>query len=379
MRPLKLTLWAFGPYADKTEIPLEKLGSRGLYLITGDTGAGKTTLFDAITYALYGEPSGDVRDPSMFRSKYASAETPTAVELVFSCGQSCYTVRRSPEYERPSRRGGGTTTQKAEAELHLPDGTIITKAREVTAAVTQIIGLSRSQFSQVAMIAQGDFLKLLLADTKTRQEIFRELFHTRCYMILQERLKAESGALRDACAAARSSVQQYIQGVLARPEDPSADQLDQAKEGALPLEDTMALIASLLERDQSDAEETDRSMGQVNQSLAQVHTLLGKAQEVQRARQELAQAQERRGRWRQRQRQPPPGCPSSVPPFPGRKICASKSLHWTRRCPATRSWSRLSGPMMRWSAASWKSKQRWRRPHSVRRRRHRRWRHWRNP
>lgn len=294
MRPLKLTLWAFGPYADKTEIPLEKLGSRGLYLITGDTGAGKTTLFDAITYALYGEPSGDVRDPSMFRSKYASPETPTAVELVFSCGQSCYTVRRSPEYERPARRGGGTTTQKAEAELHLPDGTVITKAREVTAAVTQIIGLSRSQFSQVAMIAQGDFLKLLLADTKTRQEIFRELFHTRCYMILQERLKAESGALRDACAAARSSVQQYIQGALARPEDPLADQLALAKEGSFPLEDTMALIERLLDRDQSDAEATDQAIGEVNQSLAQVHTLLGKVQEVQRARQELTQAQERR-------------------------------------------------------------------------------------
>ena len=145
------------------------------------------------------------------------------------------------------------------------------------------------------MIAQGDFLKLLLADTKTRQEIFRELFHTRCYMVLQERLKAESGTLRDACAAARSSVQQYIQGVLARPEDPLADQLALAKEGSLPLEDTMALIERLLARDQSDEEETARSMDAVNQSLAQVHTLLGKAQEVQRARQELAQAQARRG------------------------------------------------------------------------------------
>ena len=294
MRPLKLTLWAFGPYADKTEIPLETLGSSGLYLITGDTGAGKTTLFDAITYALYGEPSGDVRDPSMFRSKYAAPETPTAVELVFSCGAACYTVRRSPEYERPARRGGGTTIQKAEAELHLPDGSIITKAREVTAAITQILGLSRSQFSQVAMIAQGDFLKLLLADTKTRQEIFRELFHTRCYMILQERLKAESGALRDACSAARSSVQQYIQGVLSQPEDPLGDALRQAKEGTLPFAETVALIERLLAQDQSDAEETDRAIADRNESLAQVHTLLGKAQEVQRARQELAQAQARR-------------------------------------------------------------------------------------
>ncbi|WP_308857149.1 SMC family ATPase [uncultured Oscillibacter sp.] len=294
MRPLKLTMWAFGPYADKTEIPLETLGSSGLYLITGDTGAGKTTLFDAITYALYGEPSGDVRDPSMFRSKYAAPETPTMVELVFSCGAACYTVRRSPEYERPARRGGGTTIQKAEAELHLPDGRIITKAREVTAAITQILGLSRSQFSQVAMIAQGDFLKLLLADTKTRQEIFRELFHTRCYMTLQERLKAESGALRDACAAARSSVQQYIQGILSQPEDPLEDALQQAKEGNLPLAETVALIERLLAQDQSNAEETDRAIADGNASLAQVHTLLGKAQEVQRARKELAQAQERR-------------------------------------------------------------------------------------
>ena len=105
MRPLKLTMWAFGPYAGQVELDLERLGQRGLYLITGDTGAGKTTIFDAIAYALYGEPSGDNREPSMFRSKYAQPDTPTRVELVFSYGGQVYRVRRSPEYERPAKRG----------------------------------------------------------------------------------------------------------------------------------------------------------------------------------------------------------------------------------------------------------------------------------
>ena len=163
MRPLKLTVSAFGPYAGTVVMDLEQLGEQGLYLITGDTGAGKTTIFDAITYALYGEPSGEDRDPSMFRSKYAQPETPTQVELVFSYGGRTYTVRRNPEYERPARRGGGTALQRAEAELRLPDGRLVTRAREVTAEITRIIGLDRSQFSQIAMIAQGDFLRLLLA------------------------------------------------------------------------------------------------------------------------------------------------------------------------------------------------------------------------
>ena len=169
MRPLKLTVSAFGPYAGKVVMDLEKLGKQGLYLITGDTGAGKTTIFDAITYALYGEPSGENRDPSMFRSKYAQPDTPTQVELVFSYGGKTYTVRRNPEYERPAKRGGGITTQKAEAELILPDGRVVVKPREVNREIVDIIGLDRGQFAQIAMIAQGDFLKLLLADTKSRQ------------------------------------------------------------------------------------------------------------------------------------------------------------------------------------------------------------------
>ena len=186
MRPLKLTLSAFGPYAGHTEIDLEKLGEKGLYLITGDTGAGKTTIFDAITYALYDAPSGTNRDTSMFRSKYASPETPTCVEMTFSCGGKVYTVRRNPEYERPARRGSKMTKQRSEAELHLPDGRVLDKPKEVNAELTQIIGLDRSQFSQIAMIAQGEFLKLLTAETKDRQEIFRKIFKTNCYEVLQK-------------------------------------------------------------------------------------------------------------------------------------------------------------------------------------------------
>ncbi len=106
MRPLKLTMSAFGPYAGRVVIDLERLGSRGLYLITGDTGAGKTTIFDAITYALYDKPSGDNREASMFRSKYAQPDVPTEVELVFSYDEKIYRVRRNPEDERPARRGG---------------------------------------------------------------------------------------------------------------------------------------------------------------------------------------------------------------------------------------------------------------------------------
>lgn len=163
MRPIKLTVSAFGPYAEKIVLDLDQFGTSGLYLITGDTGAGKTTIFDAITYALYGEPSGDTREVSMFRSKYAKPETLTEVELVFSYGDKEYTVKRNPEYERPKTRGEGFTKQKAEAVLEYPDGHVITKEREVTKAIESIMGINRSQFMQISMIAQGDFLKLLHA------------------------------------------------------------------------------------------------------------------------------------------------------------------------------------------------------------------------
>lgn len=294
MRPLHLTLSAFGPYAGQVEIPLEQLGERGLYLITGDTGAGKTTLFDAITYALYGEPSGDNRDPSMFRSKYAQPDTPTWVELVFSYGGQTYTVRRSPEYERPAKRGGGTTLQRAEAELHFPDGRLVTKTREVTGEIVNVIGLDRSQFAQIAMIAQGDFLKLLLADTRSRQEIFRKLFPTRGYMVFQEKVKSESGALQRECEAARASVKQYIDGVLCPREDPMYPQWERAWAGELPIQETVELLEALLEQDRERDTQCSEELEQLDGELNAVTTLLAKAEELEKTQSQLEEAQVRR-------------------------------------------------------------------------------------
>ena len=178
MRPLKLTIVGFGPYAGTQELDFTQLGQSGLYLITGDTGAGETTLFDAITFALFGEASGDNRSADMLRSKYAGDSDPTFVELTFAYGGKQYTVRRNPEYQRAKTRGDGTTKQPAEAQLTYPDNHVVTKLKDVARSIRDIIGLTREQSAQVAMISQGDFRKLLQADTKERQKIFRDIFGT---------------------------------------------------------------------------------------------------------------------------------------------------------------------------------------------------------
>ena len=192
MRPLKLTFSAFGPYAGLQELSLEDLGRSGLYLSTGDTGAGKTTIFDALTFALFGEASGDSREPGMLRSKYAAPETPTFVELTFAYDGKTYTVRRNPEYDRAKARGTGTTKQSADAALTYPAGRTVTKRGEVDKAMRDILGITREQCAQVAMISQGEFRKLLQADTTQRQKIFRDIFGTGRYQQLQVRLQVNS-------------------------------------------------------------------------------------------------------------------------------------------------------------------------------------------
>ncbi len=214
MKPVKLIMSGFGPYADRTEINFDSFGGHGLYLITGDTGAGKTTIFDAIVFALYGEASGDVRKPDMFRSKYAGDDIRTYVEFTFLYNGKEYGIKRNPEYERPKGRGSGYTTQKAEAEFFYPDGRPpVTKAKDVSRAVTELLGLDRRQFTQIAMIAQGDFQKLLLAGTEERGKIFRQIFNTGLYQSLQEGLKAEVKQRKDEYDELKRSISQYMDGI----------------------------------------------------------------------------------------------------------------------------------------------------------------------
>ena len=283
MRPLTLTLSAFGPYAGQTTLDLSQLGENGLYLITGDTGAGKTTIFDAITFALYGEPSGNQRETSMLRSKYADADTPTFVDLTFSYGGQIYQIRRNPEYERPAKRGGGVTTQRAEAQLTYPDGGIVTKTRDVDAAVRDLLGIDRTQFSQIAMIAQGDFLKLLLASTEDRQEIFRKLFKTDYYRKFQDELRQRYNAAYADHARLKQSIQQYVEGI--QWSDAAASAIER------PLAETLELLTAQLSEDQTISDRLAADLSKFDQKLAAVNIRLGKAETLKKAQAARAEAQ----------------------------------------------------------------------------------------
>lgn len=196
MRPIRIEMSAFGPYAGKQTVEMDRLGTSGIYLITGDTGAGKTTIFDAIVFALYGTASSDRRSGDMLRSRYAEPDTPTEVKLVFAYRNKEYEIRRNPTYQRPKLRGEGMTQENASAELRLPGGEIITRTGEVEEKIREILGMTRDQFMQIAMIAQGDFLKLLLAKTEERRKIFSSIFRTGRYARLEDRLKQEARQAR---------------------------------------------------------------------------------------------------------------------------------------------------------------------------------------
>ena len=272
MRPLLLKMSAFGPYAGNTVIEFDKLGDKGLYLICGDTGAGKTTIFDAICYALFGEASGRLRDVSMLRSKYADDLTPTEVELLFLHNDKEYRIVRNPEYYRPSKRGGGLTKQPQDACLYMPDGNVISKAKDVNKAVEALLSLNCDQFFQISMIAQGSFRELLISDTNTRQKIFRELFKTGFYLTLQDKLSEARKEISDKVSDSKKSIELYVRDITVDEDDVLSIDVENAKAGLMLTEDIIELIVSLINKDETIANDNENKLKTVNGELERVNS-----------------------------------------------------------------------------------------------------------
>lgn len=189
MRPIKLTISAFGPYATQQVIDFEELNGRNIFVISGKTGAGKTTIFDAISYALYGEASGESRETDSLRSHFAEDTVETFVELEFDLRGETYIVNRVPKQKKKKVKGEGYTEKSADATLTLPNGAVITKVTNVTNKLVEILGITRDQFKQIVMLPQGEFKKLLLADSLERESIFRKIFNTYDFEKIQSQLK----------------------------------------------------------------------------------------------------------------------------------------------------------------------------------------------
>lgn len=279
MRPIKLKMSAFGPYAGLTEIDFSKLGESGIYLITGDTGAGKTTIFDAIVYALYNEASGNSRSSTMFRSKYADDDVQTYVELVFNYRGKEYKILRSPEYMRKKTRGEGYTKQSSACELTYPDGRVITKKNEADEAIKEIIGIDKAQFMQIAMIAQGDFLKLLLSSTEERIAIFRRIFKTEKFLSLQNRLKDEYALAKDGVDKVRSSIVQYTDGIKCDEENVYYSDVEKAKDNELPITEVLFILEKLIAQDENSEKELLSEIAEIEKQLDLVNSKLTKYEE----------------------------------------------------------------------------------------------------
>lgn len=188
MKPTNLIISAFGPYKNEVQIDFSKIGDNGIFLVTGDTGAGKTTIFDAISFALYGEASGSNRTVTSVRSNFSDIDIPTFVELEFTHKGKEYKIRRSPAYERPKKRGEGITKSDADASLECEGEVLASIPRDVDIKIKEILGIDSKQFKQIAMLAQGEFLKILFTGTDERKIIFRKIFDTNVYNEITQKI-----------------------------------------------------------------------------------------------------------------------------------------------------------------------------------------------
>lgn len=278
MKPLRLTMSAFGPYAGVQEVDFTGFGGKGLFLVTGDTGAGKTTIFSAITYALYGTGNDD-RDSRSLRSDFADPRTQTSVEFVFEHRGTVYTVKRVPVQTRPKQRGTGSTEVPASAEISW-DGGVVVKERAVNEKVEDILGIDRDQWKQVSMLAQGEFRKLLDSKTTDRNEIFRKIFGTEAVRWFLDGLSAKASSAK----AALDSKENALRDAMGRadiPEDSPYRSEYESRNGAVAYaEEVGTLVSEQLGLDQTAYDEAraaeeaiDGRIAELNQELAGARSL----------------------------------------------------------------------------------------------------------
>ena len=291
MRPEKLVMSAFGPYAGREEIDFTKLGTEGLYLISGDTGAGKTTIFDAITFTLYGEASGSDREVKMLRSKYADPTTPTEVELTFEHGGKEFFIKRNPEYERPKLRGTGFAKEAASAELTLPDGTIISGNTGVDRKVVDILGIDKDKFTRIVMLAQGDFQKMLLAKTDEKMKIFRDLFRTELFDELSKRISKDAKEIYGQLSDARKSSRQFVQGIVCTENSIHEIEVDKAVNGEMTDQETVELLNAMLSEDRNKQDSLDEEKNHNDEALEKVNQTIGTAKQIAGIKRELEKNQ----------------------------------------------------------------------------------------
>ncbi len=262
MKPLKLALQAFGPFATRELIDFKLLGAHPLFLINGPTGAGKSSILDAICFALYGHTTGAERDPAQMRCDYAQAELLTEVTLDFNLGAKSYRIRRAPTQERPKARGEGSTLQQAEAQLWWLDGTpsgkllVAKKVNEATAQIEILIGLNIEQFRQVMVLPQGKFRELLMADSKEREKIFGQLFQTQIYKRIEERLKSQAAGIRQAVEQHQNQIKGLLQSAELNSEaeiDSGIDQLEPLLQAAAQQKQSALAAREAASRAQHDA------------------------------------------------------------------------------------------------------------------------------
>lgn len=282
MRPLKLDMCAFGPYAGKAEtIKFSRFGKRGIYLISGNTGAGKTTIFDAVTFVLFGEASGDTRKAQMLRSKYADKEAITRVSMEFEYNNKTYFIERNLEYNKYNKKGQiNKTPGKADAQLTYPDGSIKTGIKEVTGAINELLGINKEQFCQIAMIAQGQFKELLVASTEERSKIFREIFNTYNYEKFQNKIKSDAKKIADENDILKNGIYQYVDNIQYDMESIFSINAKKIKENrsTANIEEIHDLLKEIINEDENKKELLKKNIENAEKKIGEINIILGKYQ-----------------------------------------------------------------------------------------------------